>query len=136
MRSILLFALCGAFLLTSCKKDEGTSDCLKLEGTWNATSWTEDNEQFLGDTIFIISSVVEFKKLDGTQGDVDWTINYTLGGEEMFIGSYVVNASCDQVVITPKAGAPTTYQFSISGDKLTLETDENAVHVKQIYQRE
>ena len=134
MKSILCVALGLMFIALACKKDENsTSDCMKLEGTWTATSWKEDDEEFFGDTIYIISSTIEFKTLEGTQGDVDWKINYTLGGLIDVIGSYVVNESCDQVTITPKSGAPTTYAFSIDGDKLTLDSHDYNVHVVQEY---
>src|SRR6185369_8211410 len=104
MKSILWFALGLLLTITACKKDEGSStNCMKLEGTWVGTSWKEDDEQFFGDSIYIISNFLEFKKLDGTQGDVDWKITYTLGGLVDVIGSYSVNESCDEVIITPES---------------------------------
>ena len=136
MRSLLYVAIAALFLFMACKKDEATTDCMKLEGKWTALSWLEDDEQFFGDTIFITSSVIEFMKLDGVQGDVDWMITYTVNGSEDLFGSYVVNASCDEVTITPKSGAPTTYAFTINGNKLTLDTHDNHVHVVQEYRRE
>ena len=41
------------------KDDDSASNCTKLQGKWEATSWKEDDEEFFGDTIFIISSVIE-----------------------------------------------------------------------------
>jgi len=136
MRSTLWLAA-GMLLLTlACNKDEDTSsNCEKLVGKWEATSWKEDDEQFFGDTIFIISSEIEFKTQTERQGDFDWKINYTLGGLQDVFGSYVVNESCDEVTVTPKSGAPTTYSFSFDGDKLTLETHDFNVHVVQEYIR-
>lgn len=137
MKSILCVALGLLFITIACKKDDNaTTDCQKLEGKWSGTSWLEDNEQFFGDTIFITSSVIEFKKLVDTQGDLEWMLSYTVSGSEDIIGSYVVNASCDQVIITPKSGSPTTYAFTIDGDKLTLDTHDNGVHIVQEYQRQ
>jgi len=123
-------------LALACNKDEdAASNCEKLVGTWAATSWKEDDEQFFGDTIFIISSLLEFKTMVENQGDVDWKINYTLGGLQDVFGNYAVNTTCDEVTITPKSGSPTTYAFTINGDKLTLETHAFNVHVVQEYTR-
>lgn len=137
MKSIPGFALGLLLIVVACNKDDNSSsDCMKLEGKWAATSWKEDDEQFFGDSIFIISSVIEFKKLDGNQGDVDWMIDYTLGGLQNLFGSYMVNASCDSVIITPKSGAPTSYAFTIAGNKLTLDSHDYNVHVVQEYSRQ
>jgi hypothetical protein len=111
----------------ACKKDESVSACLQLEGTWNCTSWKEDGEEFLGDTAFIASNTLTFKELTDNQGDYTWDITYLVGGSENIIGAYTVNASCDEVVITPKAGSPSTYAFSISGDQLILEGTNNGI---------
>lgn len=136
MRIILCLALGAMLVAMACNKDDDSaSNCTKLQGKWEATSWKEDNEEFLSDTIFIISSVIEFKTLEGNQGDFDWTINYTLGGLQNVFGSYVVNESCDEVTITPKSGAPTTYSFTIEGEKLTLESHDFNVHIVQEYIR-
>jgi|SRR6187399_1580431 len=135
MKSILCIALGMLIILTACEKEDDTSNCQKLEGKWALSSWTEDDEQFFGDTIFITSSTLEFKKLEGMQGDVDWTISYTLGGDINIFGSYAVNASCDTVTITPKSGASTSYAFNIDGDKLTLDSHDFVIHVHQEYTR-
>ncbi len=120
----------------ACKKDEEVSNCLKLEGVWQCESWKEDGEEFFGETIFITGAELTFKKLDGVQGDYTFDISYLIGGTEMIIGAYVVNESCDEVTITPKAGAPTTYDFSISGNKLTLAGNINAVEIELQFRKE
>ena len=136
MKALLFYLLAGLAVFSSCGKDDpGTNDCQRLKGTWTANSWMEDNEQFFGDTIFITSSVLEFKELNGVQGDIEWNIGYTIGGDVTIIGSYVVNESCDEVIITPKSGSPTTYAFTIEGDELILDTHDNNVHVVQTYER-
>ena len=136
MRPILSLALGLLLILAACNKDEDKTACQNLEGTWTASSWLEDNEQFFGDTIYITNSVIEFKKLDGVQGDLNWDITYTIGGSQAIIGSYLVNESCDEVIITPKSGTGTTYAFTIDGDQLTLDTHDNNVHVVQVYTRD
>ena len=136
MRITLCLAFGAMLVALACNKDDGSaSNCTKLQGKWEATSWKEDDEEFFGDTIFIKSSVLEFQALEGNQGDVDWMINYTLGGLQDVFGSYEVNESCDEVTITPKSGAPTTYSFNIEGEKLTLESHDFNVHVVQEYTR-
>lgn len=120
----------------ACKKEEEVSKCLQLEGVWQCESWKEDGEEFFGDSIFITGVELTFKKLDGVQGDYTMDISYLIGGTEMIIGAYVVNEACDEVKITPKAGAPTTYDFSISGDKLTLAGNINAVEIELQFRKE
>jgi hypothetical protein len=136
MKSVLCIALGMLLIFSACSKDDNTSDCMKLEGKWALTSWTEDDEQFFGDTIYITSANIDFKKLEGLQGDVDWAISYTLGDDINLFGSYMVNASCDSVTITPKSGAPISYAFNIDGDKLTLDRHEFALHVVQEYKKQ
>jgi hypothetical protein len=136
MRLTYWLASSMVLIALACNKDEDSStNCEKLVGKWEATSWMEDDEQFFGDTIFIISSALEFKTMVENQGDVDWRINYTLGGPQDVFGNYAVNTSCDEVTITPKSGTPTTYSFTIDGNTLTLETHAFNVHVVQEYVR-
>ncbi|HSF89250.1 MAG TPA: lipocalin family protein, partial [Saprospiraceae bacterium] len=131
MRTMKIVGVCLWLVLSmACKKEDEVSNCLKLEGVWQCESWKEDGEEFFGDTIFITDVELTFKKLDGVQGDYTMDITYLIGGTEMIIGAYVVNESCDEVTITPKAGTPTTYDFTISGDKLTLAGNINAVEIE------
>lgn len=123
-------------LMMACKKDEDPSACAQLEGVWKCESWKEDGEEFFGDTIFITNATLEFKKLDGSQGDYTYDITYLIGGTESIIGAYEVNSSCDEVTITPKAGASATYGFSIDGDILTLEGNINAVLIQLQFRKE
>ncbi len=137
MRTMKIVGVCLWLVLSfACKKDEEVSNCLKLEGVWQCESWKEDGEEFFGETIFITGAELTFKKLDGVQGDYTFDISYLIGGTEMIIGAYVVNESCDEVTITPKAGAPTTYDFSISGNKLTLAGNINAVEIELQFRKE
>ena len=114
-------------LMVACKKEDDVSPCLQLEGTWTCQSWKEDGQEFLGDTAFITSTVLTFKELTGDQGDYTWDITYQIGGSESIIGAYVVNADCDEVVITPKGGAASTYAFTVDGDQLTLSGSNNGI---------
>lgn len=120
----------------ACKKDEEVSNCLKLEGVWQCESWKEDGEEFFGDAIFITGAELTFKKLDGVQGDYTLDISYLIGGTEMIIGAYVVNESCNEVKITPKAGASATYGFTVSGDELTLAGNINSVEIELQFRKE
>ncbi len=120
----------------ACKKDEKPSNCVKLEGVWQCESWKEDGEEFFGDNIFITGAELTFKKLDGVQGDYTFDISYLIGGTEMIIGAYVVNESCDEVTITPKAGTPATYGFTVSGNELELAGIINAVEILMHFRKE
>ena len=112
----------------ACKKDEdGLTACEQLEGTWAFSSWQEDGEEFLGDSIFITSSSLTFKSLAEGMGDFEWEISYIIGGDEMIIGAYRPDEACETMTITPKGGSAVTYSFSISGDELLLETQNNNV---------
>lgn len=123
-------------LMIACKKDEDPSACVQLEGVWHCESWKENGEEFFGDTIFITGATLEFKKLDVSQGDYTYDITYLIGGTESIIGAYAVNESCDEVTITPKAGVPATYGFTIDGDILTLEGNINAVLIQLQFRKE
>jgi hypothetical protein len=137
MRTMKIVGLSLWLVFTfACKKDEDVSACLKLEGTWQGESWKEDGEEFLADTLFITSTEMTFGPLDVDHGTHVWNITYLIGGTEMVIGAYVVNESCNEVTITPKDGAPTTYSFTISGDELKLESNANAVEVELHFRKE
>ncbi len=123
-------------LALACKKEDEASPCEQLEGTWSSTSWTEDGQEFLGDTAFITGTTLVFKTLVDNQGDYTWDINYQLGGPESVIGAYMVNTSCDLVVITPKAGVSSTYAFTIDGDQLTLEGTINGIVFELVFERQ
>ena len=123
-------------LSVACKQDEEISNCLKIEGVWHCESWKEDGEEFFGDSIFITGVELTFKKLDGVQGDYTMDISYLIGGTEMIIGAYVVNEACDEVTITPKAGAPAKYSFTVSGNELELAGNINAVDILLQFRKE
>lgn len=129
--------MCLCFVLSfACKKDEETSNCVKLEGVWQCESWKEDGEEFFGADIFITGAELTFKKLDSDQGDYEWNISYLIGGTEMIMGAYIVNESCDEVTVTPMGGASTTYGFTVSGDELTLAGNINAVEIELQFRKE
>jgi hypothetical protein len=120
----------------ACKKDEDISNCSRLEGTWQCSSWMEDDLEFLGATEFINAADIKFEALTGDQGDYEMNVTYQIGGSEMIIGSYKVNEACTKVTITPKAGLPATYDFSFDGDMLTLSGNVNAVDIELVFNKE
>jgi hypothetical protein len=120
----------------ACTKDEDISNCSRLEGTWQCSSWMEDDLEFLGATEFIQSAEIEFKALNGSHGDYEMNVTYQIGGSEMIIGAYDVNEACTEVTITPKAGLPATYDFSFEGDILTLAGTINAVDIELVFNKE
>lgn len=133
---IVVTALCLIGII-SCNKDEDDpTNCQRLEGTWAFTSWQEDGEEFLGDSIYIISSTLEFKALDEGMGDFEWSLEYIIGGNETIIGAYRPDDQCTEVTITPKGGVPSTYSFTINGDQLVLETEDNNVLVQFTLEKE
>lgn len=114
---LVLFLAC-AF---ACKKDEGISNCERLEGNWLCESWIVNTEELLGATASITSADLEFKVLTGQQGDYIRNTYFQVGNPNSVIGAYVVNTECNQVTLTPKAGVAEIFQFHFSGDKLVLE---------------
>lgn len=137
MRTMKIVGLCLWLAVSlACKKDEGDSACVQLQGIWQCESWIEDGEEFFGDTVFITGAEINFKPMTGNQGEFDWNIDYLIGGSEMIIGVYVVNESCDEVIITPKGGAPSTYSFSVSGNMLTLASMANGVEIEMAFQKD
>ena len=132
MKAILFVGL-GLWmtLLLACNKDDGPSNCEKLEGAWQLESWQEDAVELFGDTIYITSAELEFKVLTGDQGDYTLNLNYLLGGPETVIGAYVVNEDCDQVTLTPKGGIEgEVYDFHFEGDLLFMEGTINTVMIE------
>lgn len=114
----LLLFLAGTF---ACKKDEGMSNCERLEGNWQAESWIVNTEELLGATASITAADIEFKVLTGQQGDYSQNTTFLVGDPISVIGAYTVNTDCDQVTMTPKDGLPVVFSFHFNDNKLVLE---------------
>lgn len=131
---LALFALLFAASMTvvACKKDDDKSACQKLEGEWKCVSFKEDGVELLGSAGIINSSELDFDKLNGDEGDFDWTITYNDGSNEALRGDYEVNANCTEVTMTPVGEIGIDFDFEIDGDELTLEAnlDGSAAEVK------
>lgn len=129
-----LFALLFAASMTvvACKKDDEKTSCQKLEGEWKCVSFKEDGVELLGSAGIINSSELDFDKLNGDEGDFDWTITYNDGSNEALRGDYEVNANCTEVTMTPVGEIGIDFDFEIDGDELTLEAnlDGSAAEVK------
>ena len=120
MKSFKLFMipfLCFV-LMAGCKKDEKT-ECQKLEGKWQLTSWREDGEEYFG--TFITNSVIDFDKLDGDEGDFDWLITYFDGTSESIFGEYEGNSSCTEITLSADGSTPFDLDFEITDDELVLD---------------
>jgi hypothetical protein len=138
MRTMKIVGL-GLWLALSmaCKDDDDVSQCDLLEGTWQMESWKEDGEEVFGDTIFITTSEMIFHPRDSSgRGNLNWDITYLIGGTENIIGSYQTNESCDEVTLVPKDGVPSTYNFSISGEELTLSAEINSAEIVMLLRKE
>ncbi len=114
----LMLFLASAF---ACKKDEGISNCARLEGKWIVESWVVNTQEIFGASAAITAADLEFKVLTGQQGDFTRNTTYLIGDPIAVIGGYVVNTDCNQVTLTPKDGFAETFQFHFNGDKLVLE---------------
>ena len=129
----LVLFLASAF---ACKKDEGISNCARLEGKWLVESWVVNSEELLGVTAAITSADLEFKVLTGQQGDYTRNTYYQVGDPIAVIGAYVVNTDCNQVTLTPKDGLAEIFQFHFSGDKLVLESSFDGIDTSIEFRKE
>jgi len=120
----------------ACKKDEGISNCERLEGKWLVESWVINAEEWFGPSAVVTSANLEFKVLTGQQGDYTQSITYQIGDPVSVIGAYVVNTDCNQVTLTPKDGFAETFQFHFNGDKLVLENSFNGNDTTIEFQKE
>lgn len=119
-----------------CKKDEGISNCARLEGTWLVESWVVNAEELLGAAAVITSADLEFKVLTGQQGDYTRNTYYQVGDPKAVIGAYVVNTDCNQVTLTPKDGLAEIFQFHFSGDNLVLENSFDGIDTTIEFRKE
>ncbi len=137
MKSMIFvgLGLCMTLLL-ACKKDEGPSNCAKLEAKWQLESWKDDGVEQFSDSTYIITAQLEFKALVGVMGDYTLDINYLIGGLQNIFGAYVVNDGCDQVTLTPKDGIAQVFDFHFNGDELFMNGTINAVVTELKFKKE
>ena len=132
---IVVLGLFLAFTF-ACKKDEGISNCARLEANWLCESWVVNSEELLGATAMITSADLEFKVLTDQQGDFVRNTYFQIGDPQSVIGAYTVNADCNQVILTPKDGVAEVFQFHFSGDKLILENSFDGIDTSIKFRKE
>ena len=136
MRLTFLYSLLLCCLLACNKDDYDSPTCTALAGEWTGISWMEDGMQFLGDSIFLTRSDLHLEPMTDGKGDLEWHLDYILGGPEEITGTYSVNGSCNEITITPKpGGVSSTYRVDIHGTRLTLSGDINDVHIELKFDR-
>jgi hypothetical protein len=137
MRLTFLYSLLLCSIFACNKDDDYTAPaCTALAGEWTGISWMEDGMQFLGDSIFITRSELNLSPMSGGEGELQWHLDYILGGPEDITGTYSVNTTCNEITITPKpGGVSSTYRVDIHGTRLTLSGYINDVQIEMKFDR-
>jgi hypothetical protein len=116
--TIWLIAISAVSLLASCSRHSTATPTALANGTWNAE--TGESLGFHKDGSFSVKNLTPDKKLGGvTELDGTWTM----------IDSSHINV----VIYNPRGNYSTIYQFSVSGDKMTIS--QPGVQGVKIYQR-
>lgn len=109
---------------TSCKKDKDSDDTPKSElraaivGEWEVTSFTLDGVEFMN--TIIIASKMEFETYSGSNGDFEWSINYSDGSSETQIGDYEVDEEDQEVELQSNDGEIFKLKAEVDGGELEL----------------
>lgn len=117
--SLLLLVLPG---LVSCKKDkpEPPQPTLKekLVGDWEIKSFTIDGVEVKGSVI--LASKMEFEAYTGSNGDFEWSINFSDGTYDIQSGDYEVDEDDKEISLENNEGERLKFDFDLDGDDLEL----------------
>lgn len=123
MKNLLGLALV-VVMMASCSKDNRTNN--KLEGTWNATSFTLNGEEGFGPNELVSKWNTTFKPTDGAEGTYSIDAN-ALGTDTTYTGTYVISDD-GETITTTEDGEKTESDLSLDGDEYTMtSTDENGI---------
>ncbi|MBI9034001.1 MAG: hypothetical protein JEZ03_06000 [Bacteroidales bacterium] len=133
-KSLIATLAVSMFMLVGCSKEKMAAK--KIEGDWNATSVTIDDEDVLIDGVTI---KIEFEEYNDHEGDVDFTfiINIEDGEESIhqtqnIPGEYTINKDADEIEFDFGVFGKFDSDFDLEKDDLELEftsmflTSENA----------
>ena len=114
--SLLLLTFAG---LVSCKKDKHEPTLrAQLAGEWEIKSFTVDGLEMMG---FVLnSSNLEFEAITGSEGDYEWSFDYTDGSSFDASGVYEVDEEDEELVFDSNSGYEAKYDIDLDGDELEL----------------
>lgn len=125
---ILMTAFALSFTMSSCKKDDQEDAIDKLEGKWDAISYIEDGEEYIGGTFKSLE--MEFEDYKDGKGALEWTVVYEDNDVEIVTGEYDVTEDGDVLIITLDGESPVNFDMIIDEDDLTIEGDPGSFSVK------
>lgn len=122
--NLLAFSLLLLMLpsLVSCEKDKPEQPVPtlkeKLVGDWEIKSFTIDGVEVKG--TFILASKMEFETYTGSNGDFEWSINYTDGTNDTQSGDYEVDEEDKEITLENNEGERLKFDVDLDGDDLEL----------------
>jgi hypothetical protein len=116
--SAILLALIIMPAFTSCKKDPKPTLRDEIVGEWEIKSFTVDGVELKGS--IVLASKMEFEKYTGSNGDFEWSVNYTDGTSELASGDYTIDVEDAEVELENNDGQRLKFDVEINNDKLEL----------------
>jgi hypothetical protein len=102
----------------SCKKDKKPTLRGEIVGEWELKSFTVDGVELKG--AFVLASKMEFEAYSGSNGDFEWSINFTDGTSETESGDYTLDEEDAEVELENSDGKHIKFDVEIKGDDLEL----------------
>ncbi|MGB0428923.1 MAG: lipocalin family protein [Bacteroidia bacterium] len=125
----LLFVLLASMALVSCSKDPNLVTNEALEGTWNITAYTVDNENVYGPDAFFDNGSFVFAMDEDFTGNVTTKLTAFPGTEfedtQSDNGTYEISNEGATITITDSDGEKTVSSVVIDGTTLTMEYVES-----------
>ena len=129
--NLLAFGLLLLLLpsLTSCKKDK-EEDTIREQfvGNWAVKSFTIDGVEVKGS--IVTASKMEFEAYTGSNGDFEWSINYSDGTSEIQTGDYEVDEVDKEVTLENNEGDRVKFDFDLDGNDLELSGIEDGQRIR------
>lgn len=116
--SACLFAMILMPAFMSCKKDPKPTLRDEVVGDWKIKSFTVDGVELKGS--LVLASKMEFDAYTGSNGDFEWSVNYTDGSSEIISGDYTVDVEDKEIVLENEEGQQLKFDLDIVGDKLEM----------------
>ncbi|MFY0673916.1 MAG: lipocalin family protein [Bacteroidia bacterium] len=129
----LLFILLAGVTLASCSKDPNLVTNEALEGTWNVTTYTIDNEDVYGADKLVDNGSFVFTMNEDFTGSVTTKLTAFPGTEFETTtsddGTYVISNEGATITITDSDGDDTVSSVTIDGTTVTMEyVEDNQTH--------
>lgn len=113
---LMLLLLLPAF--TSCKKDKEPTLRGEIVGEWKLKSFTVDGVELKGS--IILASKMKYKSYTGTNGDFEWSLNYSDGSSETQTGDYTIDEEDAEIELFNDNGDRLKFDVEIKNNNLEL----------------